>query len=223
MGNEKPIFRLPARTHRAAIFGRTGTGKTQFGAFILSAANFDEQPWVIVDYKRDELLNAIDRAKEIGFDDIPKHPGLYILHANPEENDEQINAFMRKVWKQTHVGLLFDEMYMVPQRPALPPLLIQGRSLHIPVISLSQRPSWLSRFVLSEADHVASFHLNDPDDQKKVARLMPSGALDTRLRNYHCQWYDVGQNALFPLAPCPDADTILDRIDDRLTPKRKFA
>lgn len=216
-------YRLPERSHRTAIFGRTGTGKTQFGAFILSESNFHEQPWVIVDYKRDELLNSIDRAKEIGFNEVPKHPGLYILHANPEENDDDINKWMREVWKQTHVGIMFDESYMVPQRPALPPLLIQGRTLRIPIISLSQRPAWLSRFVLSEADHIAAFHLNDPDDEKKVARLMPKGALDNRLKNFHSQWYDVGQDALFPLAPCPDAESILDKIDDRLTPKRKFA
>lgn len=221
--NDIPIYRLPANTHRTAIFGRTGTGKTQFGAFILSESDFTNMPYVIVDYKRDKLLNAIDRAKEIGFNELPKYPGLYILHANPEEDDDAINGWMRRVWSQENTGLLFDETYMVPQRPALPPLLIQGRSKHIPAICLSQRPAWLSRFVLSEADHVAAFHLNDPDDAKRVSRLMPPGALDTRLRNYHCQWYDVGQDALFPLSPCPQEDEILDRIDSRLTPSRKFA
>ena len=110
--NEK-TFRLPDNTKRTAIFGRTGTGKTQFGAFILSEAPFDQQPYVIVDYKRDQLLNAIDRAKEIGFNEVPKHPGLYILHAEPETDDDAINGWMRDVWKQEHCGILFDETYML--------------------------------------------------------------------------------------------------------------
>lgn len=222
MATEKRL-RFPDTTKRAAIFGRTGTGKTQLGAFILSEAPFDQQPYVIVDYKRDQLLNAIDRSREIGFNELPKHPGVYILHAEPETDDDNINGFMRDVWKHENIGLLFDETYMLPQRPALPPLLIQGRSKHIPAICLSQRPAWVSRFVLSEADFIAGFHLNDPEDQKKISRLMPAGAFDTRLQEHHCQWYDVGQDALYPLSPCPDADAILDRFDERLTPKRKFA
>lgn len=215
-------FTHPAITHRASIFGRTGTGKTQFGTFLLSEAPFDRQPYVILDYKRDVLLNAIDRTKEIGFNEVPRHPGLYILHAELDDED-QVEAWIRNVWKHENVGIFFDELASVPQKRALRTIYQQGRSKHIPLIACSQRPAWISRNVISEADHIASFHLNDPDDRKTIQRLMPEGALETRLPDYHCHWYDVGQDALYKLAPGPDAETILDRMDQRLTPKRKFA
>lgn len=222
MENETPKFVLPNETHRTAIFGRTGSGKTQFGTFILSEAPFDRQPYVMVNYKGDKLLKSIDRARQIGLNEVPKYPGLYHLQPEPDD-DEEMETWLRNVWKHENIGLFFDEMYMLPDKRALRSILTQGRSKHIPAICLSQRPVWLSRFVISEADYLACFHLHDIKDRAAVQALMPHGALKTRLQNYHCQWYDVGQDQLFPLAPCPDADSILDRIDERLSPKRKFA
>lgn len=215
-------FRLPNNSHRAAIFGRTGSGKTQFGAWALSEAPFDVQPYVIVDYKGDALLNSIDRAEEIGFNEVPKSPGLYILKAEPDD-EEEMEAWLRSVWKKENTGLFFDEMYMVPQKRALRSILTQGRSKRIPAICLSQRPVWVSRFVISEADFLATFHLHDPKDRAAIQALMPSGALHTRLDDYHCHWYDVGRDALFPLSPVPDANAILNRFDERLSPRRKFS
>lgn len=222
MANEPKKWQLPNNTHRVSIFGRTGSGKTQFGAFVLSEAPFDRQPYVIVDYKGDALLNSIDRAIEIGFNDVPRHPGLYVLHAEPDDGDD-MERWLRNVWKTENVGLFFDEMYELPGKKAFRSILTQGRSKHIPAICLSQRPCWIPRFVISETDFIACFHLHDPKDRESVQRLMPQGALEKRLSDYSCHWYDVGRDILFQLSPAPDADAILNRIDDRLTPKRKFA
>lgn len=215
-------FRLPDVTQRMAIFGRTGSGKTQFGAWGLSKAPFNIIPYVIVDYKGDKLLNSIDRAKEIGFNEVPKHPGIYILHAEPDD-EEEIEKWMRLVWARENVGLFFDEMYMLPQKRALRSILTQGRSKHIPAFCLSQRPVWVSRFVISEADFIAAFHLHDPDDRKAIQRLMPSETLKNRLDEFHCWWFDVSKDTLLRLSPVPDAEEILDTFDERLAPKRRFA
>ena len=215
-------FRLPNYKQRVAVIGRTGSGKTQFGAWLLSEAAFTEQPYVIVDYKGDDLLNGIDRINEIGLNEVPKRPGLYIVKPRPDQVDD-VEAWLWKVWAREKVGLYFDEMYLIPDPQkggALRSIFTQGRSKRIPVIGLTQRPRHISRFLFSEADFFAVFHLNTAGDKQAVSEITPFQG-DGRLPDYHCRWYDVGTDATFYLQPVPDAETILDRIDTRLAPNRK--
>lgn len=212
-------FRLPTNTQRTAIIGRTGSGKTQFAAWLLSLAPFDKQPYVIVDYKRDVLLNAIDRIEEIRLGYVPKKPGVYIVKPLPDEMEE-VNEWLWKVWAQEKVGLYFDEMYNVPdpvKKSALKAVLTQGRSKAIPAICLTQRPAWISRFVFSEADFYAVFHLNTIKDIQKIEEFFPKETdVRNRLPEYNSYWYDVGSNASFELKPAPSAEITLQRFDDRL-------
>lgn len=215
-----PKFRFPDDSQRTAVIGRTGSGKSVAGFWLLSESNFDEKPWVIIDYKYDELINSIDRIKEIGINEVPKHPGLYKVHPHPDQA-ESVDAWLWKIWAQEDVGLLVDEGYMLPDKGGFRAILTQGRSKRIPVITLSQRPVWLSRFVFSQADFHAVFHLNDDRDTQTIQSFMPKGVLKTRLPEYHFRWYDVGTDGLFTMMPAPDPATIQQVISDRLKPKRK--
>lgn len=213
-------FRLPSNRQRLAIMGRTGSGKTQFAGWVLSEAPFDRQPYVIIDYKYDDLLNGSDRIREIGLDEIPKYPGLYILHPRPSVDDGAVEAWFWKVLDREKIGLYIDEAYMVPDKAALQAVLTQGRSKNIPVIALTQRPTWISRFIFSEADYYSVFHLQDARDRQTVQSFLPAGLLDERQPPFHSRWHDVGHDLTFDLLPVPNAETILDRIDTRLSPKR---
>jgi len=215
-------FRMPTTRQRVVVMGRTGAGKTQKGFWLLSHSPFDRQPYVIIDYKGDDLLNAVDRVQEIGLNEVPRHAGLYILHPRPVDDDDAMEAWMRRVWDRERIGLFFDEMYMVPEKGGLQGILTQGRSKNIPAICLTQRPARVSRFVFSEADFYSRFHLNDRRDQKTVQEFLPEGATDFALPEYHSQWYDVGKNKLITFAPVPPAEEILSRIDDRLRPNRRI-
>ncbi len=219
--NNAGEFFWPNHRQRVAIMGRTGSGKTQFGAFMLSRAPFTKQPYVIVDYKGDDLLNASERIREIGFNDVPRHPGLYIIKPQPSQ-DDRVEKWLWNIWRRENIGLYFDESYMLPKgSEAFQAILTQGRSKNIPAICLTQRPSWISRFVFTEADYYAAFHLNDARDRQTVSAFMPPGTMDTRLPKYSSMWYDVGRDALFQLQPVPDADTILNQIEDRLGPRKR--
>lgn len=213
-------FRLPNNTQRTSVIGRTGTGKSVFGMWLLSESDFSSQPWVIVDYKRDELINSIDRIKEIGLNEVPKHPGLYRVHPHPDDEDG-VDAFLMKVWERENTGLFFDEAYMLPDKGGLRAVYTQGRSKHIPAITVSQRPVWLSRFAFTQADFHAVFHLNDNKDEEKAGSFMPRGSLKKRLPDHHSKWYDVGQDALFTMQPAPPPEQIQETIMDRLKPKTK--
>lgn len=219
MSEKTPKFELPRDDERVTIVGRTGSGKTQLATWLLSVSNFLEKPWIIVDYKYDGLLNAVDRIKEIGLHEaIPRDPGLYIVHPDPEEKDG-IEHFLRNIWRAENTGIYFDEMYMIPDTGAFRALITQGRSKKIPVISLAQRPAWISKFCFTECEHISIFHLQHKDDQKRVSEFVPSDQnldLQNRLPPYHSRWYSLRADHIFHLAPVPDAQTIVETIDGRL-------
>ena len=218
-------FELPGPTDRISIMGHTGSGKTQFAAFMLSHAPLDRMPYIIVDYKGDELLNDIPYLREIGYKDRPKEPGLYIIHPRPDEQ-EQMEQFLWNIWERGKTGLYVDEAYMLPNagptnRGAYVSILTQGRSKRIPVMSLTQRPRDVTRFHFTEANFYSIFHLQDKTDRKRVMEFVPAN-LEHRLPRFHSFYHRVKDQHTIGLRPVPDGDTILERFSDRLRPKHKL-
>lgn len=221
-------FHFPNLDERTVVLGRTGSGKTQLGAYVLARSQFDKQPFVIVDFKRDKLLNSVDRIREIGLNEIPTKPGVYILHPLPGEEDE-LEAWMWDVWNAGNIGIFFDEGTLVPDKKAFSALLRQGRSKNIPLITCSQRPVDLPRSVFTESEHIAVFPLQDRRDRQTVGFFTPDGMLDKRQNKYHSFWYDIGQHEnddptpWFEVAPVPDAETIRELIQSRLAPRHRIS
>ncbi len=230
-------MRLPGPTNRTVIIGQNGSGKSTFGAWLLAHMNWDRQPWVIVDYKYDELLADIP-AIEIGVNEkLPRKPGLYIMRPygtrrdqqkmaksggiNKERIDDDVENFMMRCWVKERIGLYFDEGYLVPDREALKTLLVTGRSKRIPIIINTQRPVMLPRHVFSESNFFVVFRLMDSRDEKVVKFFTPID-MDKVLPEFHSYYFDAGQNELLTLKPVPDADRILDIYDERMMPERRM-
>lgn len=240
------MLRMPDDTQRLLVLGQTGSGKSQFGTGVLSLRSWHIMPWVIFDYKREKLFLDIDHATDGGLIEIspkskpPTKAGLYICRPIPDEDDEAVELFLKRMWAQGHIGLYGDEGFMIPQgrgQSGLKRILIQGRSLHVPVILLYQRPVDMSRYAVSQADYVAYFYFNDLRDVGSVANyikpvaapkgglwdgrqlIAPEGSLigpQTRLAKYNSLWYDVGQNETKVLLPAPSASQIVDTFAARM-------
>jgi DNA helicase HerA-like ATPase len=212
-------IRLPGPSDRLAIVGRTGSGKTVAAIWHLSEADFDERPWVILDFKNDELLNAIDRAELIDFGELPSEPGLYLLKVRPG-SQEQVSEFFKQAWHQENIGILVDEGYMIDRDDEwFNACLTQGRSKKITLFILSQRPVWLSRFVFSEASYFQVFDLTHSKDLDKVREYIRDDEreqLDQELPEFHSFYYDVGRKHLETFGPVPPAKDLLLTIDERL-------
>lgn len=213
-------IRLPDDSKRLYIIGRTGSGKTVAGVWHLSHRSWRKMPWVIFDYKGDELIGRLPTTEiKLGKNgyEIPKKPGLYIVRPVAGVDDDAVEAFLWKIKYAGRIGVYIDEGYMLPARSAsFTAILTQGRSLKTPVIILSQRPVWLPRFVMTESEFIQIYWLNDKRDRDTLKAVIPDG-VDQRLPEYHSWYYDVGKDKLDHIGPVPHPDEILSRFDP---PKR---
>lgn len=228
-------MRLPGPTNRTVILGQNGSGKSTFGTWLLSQMNWHQQPWIIVDYKYDELLSQLPTQELLVTDRLPKHPGLYVVHPYGTRVDQQrmvragtlneeaiavaVENMLLRIWARERIGLYLDEGYLVPDRSALKTLLVTGRSKHIPMIINSQRPVMVPRHVFSESNFFVVFRLNDSRDIKIVRYFAPID-MENSLPEFHSYYYDAAHNEMAILSPVPDADTILSIYDDRMRTHR---
>lgn len=219
-------FSLPTSQQHISIYGQNGSGKTQQAVWYLSQASIETRPHVVIDYKRDELVNSIPYAHHIGYKDTPKTPGVYILHPNPGE-DEEVDKFLWGIYERENTGIYVDEGYMMPKPPrfrAYPALLVQGRSKHCPIISLTQKAFYCPMQVLSEPQYHSIFFLADDNDKKRIREFtsLSKDDLEHELPEYHSLLYRVRDRAKFLLKPVPEADTLREIFAHRLAPKRRF-
>ncbi len=198
-------MRLPDDSERLLIIGKTGSGKTQAAIWHLSK-RFKRLPWVIFDYKGDALIRDIYGLKEIN-NAAEIENGLYVYRPGVD-SDEETENFLMDLWLHGKVGLFFDEAYMVPNSKAARAIATQGRSKNMPMIVLSQRPVWISRFFLSEADFIQFFRVNDERDLKTLRGFMPF-EIEKPIDRFHSWYYGVADDEIIELSPVPDRETIL--------------
>lgn len=174
-------------------------------------------PWIVLDFKRDELLNEIPGRRALAIDaKMPTKPGIYLVQPGTNEK-EAVELLLWKIHAHEYIGLFIDEGYMIPDRsPAFQALLTQGRSKSIPVITLTQRPSWVTRFAFSEADYIQLYQLTDTRDLKIVKQFMPL-PIERKLPGpYYSWWWDNARDYKTILQPVPDRNSILDTFRKRL-------
>lgn len=223
-------YRLPNDTQRTTILGKNGTGKSRAAVWHLAHKDFDSMPWLVLNHKREALINSIPGAQFVGLDWQPSEatPGLYIVQPTPGLDDDVVTDLLWRVYETENVGLYIDEGYMLnPRDNAMNAIYTQGRSKHIPAITLSQRPSRISRFAISEADFFQVFYLADRRDRKTLEEFIPldfeslmgARAGEARaLPDFHSIYYDVGRNDIFTMGPVPDENEIMEVFRAKLIP-----
>lgn len=204
-----PDFQIPGAEHRTTVLGMTGTGKTVFGAFLLSKQRFDKRPWIALDFKDETLWDQVKEPsiRPLKLGDMPGKLGLYRMRIDPWQTDD-LEEYLKKIWSRGNVGLFVDEVSLIPQRDAFKAILRQGRSRLIPVIACTQRPVDCDREVFTESNYMACFKLKDVRDYKIVQGMTGSTGMERPLPPHCSWWYDAQQNQIMPLNPCPPPDMV---------------
>lgn len=211
-------MRLPGNDERLTIYGMTGSGKTNAALWHLSKRNFLEVPWLILDFKGDSHIAALSGTREIPHGGkAPREPGIHIARPLPDADDTWVDDLLWNVWHNGNTGVYTDEAYMIGTRSKpFNALLTQGRSKKIPMITLTQRPVWVSRFVVSEAEFHQVFFLSDAADRDIVERLIPYDIKDQRLERYHSWYYDLPRDKFTGLKPLPKPSIIRQDLNEQL-------
>lgn len=206
-------FTLPGVEDRTIVIGATGTGKTTFGAWLLSKQNFGKRPWIALDFKGEQLWDMIGdppmRPLKLGA--MPKKQGFYRVSVLPSDDDE-LEDWLWKIWERGNIGLFCDEASLIPQKAAFKSILRQGRSLHIPVIACTQRPVGCDRELFTESQYASVFRLDDERDYKVVQGFTRGAQIDRPLPPFHSFWYDKKKSQLQVLKPVPDGSIIAARL-----------
>lgn len=229
--------RPPSDSDRLVIVGQTGSGKTVSGVASLAGRSYDRMPWIVANYKRDEYIERIPFTDEIGaHEKLPTQPGLYMVR--PDIEPGSMDRFFDLAWTKADrggggTGFYIDEGYELGQHSlSLKRIQTQGRSLRIPTIILSQRPVWMSKFVMSEATRIQVFPLMALEDRKTICAWLPDETMSgtpinvyypERLGEYESLYFDAGKRRAVVLGPVPFGEEILNIFEARIPkpPKRK--
>jgi DNA helicase HerA-like ATPase len=212
-------FRFPGGDARTTVIGATGTGKTTCGVWLLSRQRFDKRPWIIVDFKLEQIFDAVGMPPIVPWKVTAKPPReagkLYLVTPRPDQDDE-LEAFLWRVWERGNCGLFVDEATLMPDRDAFRAILQQGRSKRIPVIACTQRPVDVKRALFSEASYFCVYRLQDRRDARVIEGFVP-GDLTAPLPGPHAwRWYDVARNQALVMGAVPSPADVAADLRGRL-------
>jgi len=201
------------RGQRAAIAGRTGSGKSTLARWFLQRS---PGRWVILNPKHTKAYDSlIDTNTVNGFDlkkierSMNEHRFTIINPRSDQANPEIMDDFV--LWlhqSYTHIGLCVDELYTLHSNgragEGLTGWLTRGRELKQSFLGLTQRPAWVSKFILSESDHIGEMSLTLDADRKAMRDVIGSPECLVKLPPYVWLWYDMGADRLRKFGPVPE-------------------
>jgi len=207
-----------AKGERGLIVGQTGSGKTGFACWLL--ARIPQGPILIYDTKEEPKFQALpssivvsdfDHAAEIiaggEHDFIIFRPPVELI-GNPTELDDLL---WRHYNELRHVDCYIDECYTFHNNgragKGLIALLTRGRSRGITTIISTQRPAYLSRFCITEAQKLYVLRLVDKADKKRLGDVIPDFAELSDPPKFGFWFYETGNDKPVKYLPVKlDAD-----------------
>lgn len=210
-------FRFPGGDARTCCIGATGSGKTTCATWLLANQRFDKRPWLIVDFKQEQLFDTIGipPIRQISLTArIPRRPGVYLVSPRPGQ-EEQLESWLWRIWERGNTGLFVDEASLMPDKDAFRAILQQGRSKRIPCISCTQRPVDVKRALFSEASFFCVYRMADKRDYRTVEGFIPAD-LSRPIPNHHWFWYDVARNRLLQMGPVPKPAVVAEMARARI-------
>lgn len=177
------MINLKAGEH-AVIFGRNGSGKTVYVRELLKLlrVNNPDAAIIILNQKEDDSFDEIIKpeSKCLRF----KSGMLYNWYVPSDTAETKasdlIETFLMDAWakckrKKQKIFIIADEGQALNSRSfILQTAWTQGRSKGFSVITLAQRPVWLSKFCISQSRYLIVYNVLGMDDLKAIDDYMES-------------------------------------------------
>ena len=211
MDNQKTYPRI-MHGQRATIAGRSGAGKSTLAKWLL---NRSPGNWLIINPKWTAAYNSLESSKVIkGLDYKKIEKSLFenkftIVNPLPDELDYQsLDNFISIIQESyNNIGLCVDELYMLHRNgqagKGLLGWLTRGRELNQSFIGLTQRPSWISKFLFSEANYIGCMSLLLHNDRKTVYELTGQECVLNKLEPKKWFWFDADADSMRLFGPVP--------------------
>ena len=211
------------RGQRGLLVGRTGSGKSANAYFQLRHPKvwpvimFDtkiEDEFFGVPQEGDslELVESLDAFDKLAKRPKNKMPDYILVRPGIDEmqDHEYLDQYARLAYEKFGpVFLYFDELYSWHNNGRvgnnMTAILTRGRSKGKTFLGTTQRPSWISRFFMTEADKFYIHQLTDERDKSTLANVIPGLAKLPDLPEYHFYHYNVKKprDGIMPFAPVP--------------------
>jgi len=190
---------LPGK--RAIIAGRTGSGKSTLGKWLLARS---PGRWLILNPKWTSAYNSLPDSNVVKSLDIRKIEKSMMSHhftiINPgkdEANAESMDYFIETMHDSySNFGICADELYTLHRGngtagDGLIGLLTRGRELKQSFLGMTQRPAFISKFLFSESDYICGMSLALHDDRKRMYENTSRDEFLGQLPPHEWLWYDV--------------------------------
>lgn len=177
---------------RALIVGATGSGKSVMlqeqirqaryaPVFIFDTKLDDGFDHVGIDGETSEEVATIDDFERMLKSQRKKWPTYFVIRPVAQElaEPEILDNYLSLIYEKAHHSyVMIDEAYQMHESNAragagLISLLTRGRSKGISTIVASQRPVWLSRFCLTEAQLFIVYQVRDIKDRLRLGEVIP--------------------------------------------------
>lgn len=206
---------------RGLLVGQTGSGKSRNGIYQLRMTK--QRPVIIFDTKIDDaFLDLPNKGEKLtiieSIDDFqrlakksPDQWGDFIL-VRPAEHEaldqKLLDQYSYTVYNNFgRPFIYYDEVYSWHDRgqpgEGLMALLTRGRSRGKTTLMATQRPSWISRFCMTESQKFYIHRLSDARDYKTLSNVIPGFDKVVPPAKYHSYHYQVGDEKPVVVKPVP--------------------
>ena len=219
---------IPEHGERALVVGHSGSGKSIFARWLCyhlpGTVIYDTKGEPAFDHMGPIVTQPEDIWPAFSLDDAPDWV-VYRPEPDLMANPMALDAVLGMHYEAGgDVGAYIDEAYQFHRNGqagrGLVALLTRGRSRGITTIVGAQRPAWLSRFALSEANRIYALRLNHREDMQRIAELLPRYDRRPRVPRFYWDYAEVGRDRVYRFPPI-DIDYRPARVDS--TPETEAA
>jgi hypothetical protein len=223
---------LLEKGQRGFIVGAAGSGKTHAALHMLQATR--QTPVFILDTKMDtdaegrttldhldregERLTVVESPNELARLKPRKTPDYVVIRPPAHElaDPELLDSYCQHIYDARRNAFVYiDEAYQLHKGlqplPGFLGLLTRGRSRGLTTLMGAQRPSYLSRFCLTESNKFYVFRLLDARDRRTLGEVIPNFAKMDIAPKHYFYHYSAGEDAPQLYRPFPLIDLEYDR------------